>query len=60
MGVVVRGKLKIVNMAGVRIVDKGTVKITDGSRMFCTPLPPSDRLGRIINRLAANRLSRTE
>ena len=57
----VKGKVKLVTMgmAGVRIAGKGTVKITDGRRMFCTPLLPGDRLGRIINRLQSNRLSRT-
>jgi hypothetical protein len=56
-----KGKVKVVTMgmAGVRIAGKGTVKVTDGGRMFCTQLPPGDRLGRIINRLQSNRLSRT-
>ena len=57
MGVRVQGKKKTVNMgmAGVRISKISTVKIIDGSRMFVTPLPPGQELGRIINRLAANR-----
>ncbi len=61
MGVVIRGKKKMVSMgmAGTRIEGKGTIKITDGSRMFCTPLPPGQRIGRIINRMQSSRLSRT-
>ena len=46
-------------MAGVRIAGRNTVKIVDGTRMFCTPLPPGKRIGRIINRLQSNKRSRT-
>ena len=61
MGVKCRGKVKVVNMgmAGVRIAGQNKVKVIDGGRRFVTPLPPGKRLGRIVNLLASNRLSRT-
>jgi len=61
MGKKVRGKKKVVNMgmAGVRIAGQNTVKVIDGTRMFVTPLPPGQRLGRIVTRLASSKLSRT-
>ncbi len=61
MGKKAQGKKKVVTMgmAGVRIAGQNTVKIIDGTRMFVTPLPPGQRLGRIVTRLAAIRLSRT-
>ena len=61
MGEVVKGKKEAISMgmAGRKIAGKSTVKVADSGLTFCTPLQPGNRLGRIINRLAVNRLSRT-
>jgi len=61
MGVKNVGKRRVMNMgmAGTRIEGKGTVKISDGNRMFCTQLPPGQRISRIISRLQSSRQSRT-